>query len=61
MDIVARLEALAKEPKPWLCSVTLPDGTIRQHRQPREAMARAYGQRLFDSYGAPFSVTYSPE
>lgn len=58
---LARLEALASAPKPWLCTVTLPDGSKREHRQPREAMARAYGQRLADSYGAPFTVTYSPE
>lgn len=61
MDITQRLEALAKAPKPWLCTVTLPDGTLREHRQPREAMARAFGQRLADNHGVAFVVTYSPE
>ena len=59
--LTARLEALASGPKPWLCTVTLPDGTLRVNRQPREDMARSYGQRLADRHGVAFAVTYSPE
>lgn len=61
MTIEQRLEALAKAPKPWICTVTLPDGSLRQLRQPREAMARAYGQRLADRYGVAFTIEHKPE
>lgn len=61
MNVLDRLEALAAAPKPWLCTVTLPNGSLRENRQPREAMAHAYGQRLADSYGVKFTVEYSPE
>lgn len=60
--LTARLEALATGPKPWLCTVTLPDGSQRTMRQPREGMAQSYGQRLADRHaGVTFAVTYSPE
>ena len=60
-QLTARLEALAAAPKPWLCTVTLSDGTARPFRALSEGAAKAYGQRLADNHGCPFIVTYSPE
>ena len=48
MDIsatIARLEALANAPKPWLVTVTYKCGKIRTIRQPREVMARNHAER----------------
>lgn len=64
MDIAAtlnRLEALAAGPKPWLATITLPNGTERTLRQPREDMARRWATRMNSKYGCPFFVAYSPE
>ena len=44
MDMVARLEALAAGPKPWLVTSIWSNGE-RTLRQPREAMARNYAER----------------
>lgn len=44
MDMVARLEALASGPKPWLVTSVWSDGP-RTLRQPKEAMARNYAER----------------
>lgn len=45
MNTVARLEALATGPRPWLVTVHYRDGEKRQCRQPREAMAEAMAER----------------
>ena len=61
MDITTRLETLAAAPKPWIATITLPDGTLRHMRQPREGMARSWAQRMHDRHGVPFTVAYQPE
>jgi hypothetical protein len=45
IDTIARLEALASDPKPWLVTTTYQCGKVRMLRQPREAMARNYAAR----------------
>jgi hypothetical protein len=45
MDMIARLEALASGPKPWLVTTTYEDGRVRTLRQPMEVQARNYAER----------------
>lgn len=75
METLARLEALASGPKPWLVTVRYDSGKVRQLRQPREAMARAFADREAARIGKPLieretgntvqiasvTVEYSPE
>ena len=61
-DVIARLEALAAEPKPWLATIYLDNGTTRTMRQPREALAQAHCERLSGKAGfVSATVTYQPE
>lgn len=62
LDTIARLEALAAEPKPWLATIYLDNGTTRTMRQPREAMAKAHCERLASKAGfVRAAVTYESE
>lgn len=61
-DIIARLEALAAESKPWLATIYRDNGTTRTLRQPRKAMAQAHCERLASMPGfIRATVTYQPE
>lgn len=51
MNAVARLEALAAGPKPWLVTTIYADGRTRTLRQPREAMARNFAEREASKIG----------
>lgn len=49
MDITARLEALAAEPKNWRVTSTFSDGKVTTMDQPRQSMAEAHanGKRRY--------------
>lgn len=60
--ILGRLEKLVAEPKPWLATIHLEDGSTREHRQPRREMAIAECERLSTKRGFVRAVVeYSPE
>jgi hypothetical protein len=60
--ILARIEALAAAPKPWLATIFCDDGTARTLRQPRREMAIAHAERMSSKRGfVRATVEYAPE
>jgi hypothetical protein len=60
-EILARLQALAAAPKPWLATIYLADGSTREHRQPSRDMAIAECERLSTKRGfVRATVEYAP-
>lgn len=60
--ILARLEALAAAPKPWLVTIHCDNGTTRTLRQPRRDMAIAHAERMSNKRGfVRATVEHSPE
>lgn len=61
-SVIARLEALAAAPKPWLVTIHCDNGTTRTLRQPRREMAIAHAERMSTKRGfVRATVEHSPE
>jgi hypothetical protein len=61
-DVIARLEALAAAPKPWIATIHCDNGTTRTLRQPTKAMAVAHAEHMATKKGFVRAVVeYSPE